>query len=80
MLQLQLADSLARQRAHDLHADAELARTSHALRHARQHHPFRVRLGWWLVARGLRMAVWDRHTSPRHGSTMTAHGSLAARS
>ncbi len=74
MLQLQLADQLARQRSQELRLAAERSRIAHAHRVARrrQRAPVRVRLGWWLVARGLRLAVWDRHASAERGSATAA--------
>jgi len=85
MLQLQLADQLARQRSQELRLAAEHARLAQARRAARrrQRAPVRVRLGWWLVARGLRLAVWDRHAPVdrnQPGAIAGGGGSLVVRS
>jgi hypothetical protein len=56
MLQMQLADSLAHQRAGQFHAEARQRQLVHEAHLTSPHRSLRTQLGWWLVDAGLRLA------------------------
>ena len=61
MLNVDLAHALHHQRRLDFEGHAQHARLGHEFTTPRRSsRAVRVHVGWWLVATGLRLAVWDR--------------------
>jgi hypothetical protein len=65
MLQMQLADSFAQQRAQQFRAEARHHQLAHEARLTSPHRSLRTQLGWWLVDAGLRLAA----SPPGHRAT-----------
>ncbi len=85
MLQMHLAESLHTQRHHAFVAEAARHRLAvHAASHAASHASnqaqarppvLRARVGWWMVAAGLRLALWRRSPPGRSAAVRTTAAS-----
>jgi hypothetical protein len=64
MLSVDLATTLHQQRRRELEGRAAVSRLGREAQPARRSsRAVRVHVGWWLVATGLRLAVWDRRAT-----------------